>query len=400
MLPAGADRCVLARPSRLAAERRERVARVSQSEPLAWLRELDVQAYAAVSRERRDGPSAELILVRVSLSPEAARELLDRRAGLRLQWSELPCAEPVCGPRARFVGPGLLRIERGVFPEGAGEGAEVRCARLAAQSPDALELSVARNRSLDALPLRASTTLRATGTGLRSSRVELMPSMAAAAQAARDAAQLVPLYATNVRSEVTDLELRTELDVRFEDLALVEQDDARMRSAELEADARDQTAALPADRAEPHAREDVLAELGYRLERAHRLTGAERDVELLATRALLERACVAQPDDEGLAALLAELLVTELRDPVAARAALARFARPGPGGHRVAALVRQAAALEGERSLARELSAQKLTTNAKASQLARAILTRVQTGVSYVDAERTALTEAPASPTP
>ena len=134
-LPADVDRCVLARPSRVAAAQRERVARVSQSEPLAWLGELSVLAYASVSRERRDGPGAQLVLARVALPASAARELLDRRSGLRLEWSEQPCADAACGPRARFVAPNLLRIERGVFPQAEGQGAEVRCKRLSAQSP-------------------------------------------------------------------------------------------------------------------------------------------------------------------------------------------------------------------------------------------------------------------------
>lgn len=398
MLPRGADRCVLARPARIVAAQRERVARVSQGEPLAWLRELDVEAYASASREQRDGPSAGLVLARVALDATAARELLDRRAGLQLEWSEQPCVEPACGPRARFVAPGLLRIERGVFPEGVGEGAETRCARLAAQSPDAVEVSVARNRTLSDLPLRASTTMRASEGGLHVTRVELMPSMAAAAQAAREAEQLAPLHASNVRTDVVDLELRTELDVRFEDLALSEQDEARMRSAELEADAREQLDAVPEGSPEPRARVDVLAELGYRLERASRRSGAERDAELHAARALLERAVAAQPDDESLAALLAELLVTELRDPASARAALARFVRPGPGGQRVASLARQAAALEGEDALARELSAQRLVPRFRARSVAREVLTRVQAGVSYAEAEQAAI--AGARPTP
>jgi len=390
-LPVGADRCVLARPSRIDAAQRERVTRVSQGEPMAWLRELGVEAYASVSRERRDGPSAALVLARVSLDPASARELLERRAGLRLQWSEQPCTELDCGPRARFVAPGLLRIERGVFPLGVGEGAEARCARLAERSPDAVEVSVARNRSLSDLPLRASTTLRASEGGLHLTRVELMPSMAAAAQAAREAEQLAPLQASNVHTQVADVELRTELDVRFEDLELAEQDDARMRAAELEADAREQLDPVPSDHPEPRATEDVLAELGYRLERASRLSGAERDAELSAVRTLLEHAISAQPDDEGLAALLAELLVAELRDPAAARTALARFVRPGPGGQRVASLVRQAAAIEGEGALARELSAQQLVPRARAQGVAREVLARVRAGLSYPEAEQAAL---------
>ena len=390
-LPAGVDRCVLARPSRVAAEQRERVARVSQGEPIAWLRELGVEAYASVSFERSDGPSAALVLARVSLAATAARELLDRRAGLSLQWSEQPCAEPACGPRARFVAPGLLSIERGVFPERVGEGAELRCAKLAAQSPDAVEVSAVRNRSLNDLPLRASTTLRANAAGVHLTRVELMPSMAIASQAAREAEQLAPLYASNVHTQVTDVELVTELDVRFEDLALAEQDEARLRAAELEADAREQLDAIPASSPEPRAREDVLAELGYRLERASRLSGAQRDAELAAVRALLERTVAAQPDDEGLASLLAELLVTELRDPAAGRAALARFQRPGPGGQRVASLVRQAAAIEGEGALARELVSQQLVPRARAQSVARDVLARVKTGASYLDAEQAAL---------
>jgi hypothetical protein len=180
--------------------------------------------------------------------------------------------------------------------------------------------------------------------------------------------------------------------------ALEELDELRKAARALEADEREQVGAIPAGREEPRTREDLLAELGYRVERSSRLDGSERDAQVAAMRALLERAIATQPDDEGLAALLAELLVTELHDAGAARAVLARFARPGPGGSRVAMLVRQAAALEGEASLARELRSQDIVPRPAAQKVARSILERVRAGAGYVEAERTVLAATSSAP--
>lgn len=393
---------MIARPALLPRERSSLIARVSQGEPFAWLAELGLQAYATALRERRDGPSARVSLLWLTHVDDRARAMLDARAGIALQWSgDAPCEGTSCPARARALDAHVIRIERAGFPEQADPGAEAQCARLAAHAPSALEVAFTRSRRLHeeliGVPLRSTTTVTLGSHGVHVNRVELMRSMAEAALAQqqggfverRDAAW--DGLATDLRVEQIDSALNSDFDVLWEDLELALRDDARARAVEREADER-AAAQLPLDAPlELGSREAVLAQLAYRQERAERGDAQEKASQLNAARALLDAACAARPEDEGLALLRAELVIAQLKDADAG----SKLARDGAQRFealaRWQALARGAAALRGESALAAELSAQHLASRRDASKLAHDILERVQRGSDYDDAERAVL---------
>jgi hypothetical protein len=164
--------------------------------------------------------------------------------------------------------------------------------------------------------------------------------------------------ATNLRVERIDSTVHTDFDVLWDDLELAAQDEVRTADAEREAEQRER-AELGLDQPpDVRSREGVLAQLAYRLDRAERAVEPERGAQLGAARALLEAACAAQPDDEGLALLRAELLIAELQDAAAGRALAREGAQRFETRARWQALERRAAALQGEASLSSTIAAQ------------------------------------------
>lgn len=401
-LPTDADRCVLAHPVALPPQRRALFARASQAEPLAWLPEFGVLAYASVEHTDREGPSARVSLLAFAIPEPQARALLDARAGIALDWSDAPapCTADACPVKARFVGPGRLRLERGAFPISPQPGIESRCRTLFEKNARAIEVNSVRagtnaDFELNGLPLRTSNVLRPGAEGFHVVHDDVLHSVIEADAALQDEAAaglLLGQAATlgsNVRREKHGAALRTEYDVLWEDLELARDDDVRAQAAEREADARER--ARPAGDAPAGTRESVESELGYRLDLARRVPIADRDGELLAARALLERALARMPDDEGLALLLCELLVSELHDPAPVAALAQRFAtRPG-ARPRWVTLRRNAAALAGEGALADRLAEDGVVTRRNATQLAREILSRMQEGMAYEAAEHAAI---------
>ena len=401
-LPVGADRCVLARPAVLGPEQHELFARVSQAEPFAWLPELRVLAYASAERAPEDGPSARVSVLALGIAASRARALLDERSGLALRWGDAParCDADACPVRARILGRDRIVLERGAFPQAREPGTEVLCRSLAAQNPHALEVHVARGIqdefALSTSPARTSAVLEASRAGFRVSRVDVYRS-ALEARAVRDdelGAGLMmgqtPVFGAHMRREQHGAELRASFDLMWEDLALMRDDDARAQAAEREADALAR-AQPPANAPAPARRQDVLSELGFRLDLAHRASGAERDAQLNAARALLEGALAAAPEDEGLALLLSELLVSEIGDGAGAERLAHRFADGVGARPRWNLLRRNAAALEGAPRLSERLIADGLAERRDAPALAREIVSRMRSGMSYELAEHAVL---------
>jgi hypothetical protein len=405
-LPAGADRCVIARPRRVPRERLPLLARLSQADPLAWRKELELEAYASAQLERRDGPGGQVTLLWMRTGDRArARALLAAHGGLGLHWAEdgQSCSPAECPVRARFAGDHVVRIEHGAFVPAERAGVEAQCARTAERAPAAVEVSVVRSRSLGGfmftgLPLRASAVLRAYGAGIHVSRVDRMRDPIEAERALGEglsADLLLPRsgsIGTNLqRTRVADA-VHTELDVPWQDLALARDDEARLQAAGRDADAL--SAAQPEPATAASRREDVLAELGYRLELLQRADGEARAQQAQAARLLLEQALARDPDDEGMALLLSELLVAELRDPGSARAIVQRFAaRPG-ASRSWPAIARHAAALTSEEALAQALVEQALIDRRHARVAAHEIVTEMRAGTSFERAERAALERA------
>jgi hypothetical protein len=407
LLPAGADRCIIARPSLIPPAQRMLVARVSQTEAMPWWPELEVVAYAGSFREHRDAPPSTVALLWVAAEPSRVRAVLDARGPQSFDWSggSAPCETNACPARASFLSPHVLRIEHGAMGTSSSPGAEARCARMAAKSPDVLELTFARSRALlslglGVLPLTASSELRPTHSGLHMRRKDLMRSTEDAERAANDSTaadvMLGPIGAlgSNVRRQQTDASVQTDYDLLWEDLELARADDVRMQAAERKADALERS--QPEPNAWPAHREDVLAELGFRLEEIRRASVTDRPTAVQAARALLEHALERSPDDEGLALLLAELLLDDLSldnlsvvEPV--RDLVRRF-RSRPGAQpRWGALRRRVAAFDGVEALAKVLVEDGLVERRKAHAVAGDIVLRLRGGAPYLEAERAAL---------
>ena len=403
-LPVGADRCVVVRTARAPAQRAALLARVSQAEPFAWLAELGIEAYASAQIERRNGPSARVSLLWLSQTTQAARAAFDQRSGIALRWDD-GCTGPGCPPRARVLDDHVLRIEHNAFPARDEAGAEAQCARLAAKAPAALELAVARSRrvldELVGVPLHTTSLITLATHGVHVSREALMLTTAEAQLAyqqgamAEDRGIALAWLATDLHVERVDSSLLTDFDVLWDDLELAAQDDLRTATVEREASARDEAELAAAEPPDVRSREDVLAQLAYRLERGDRSGEPERGVQLAAARGLLEAACAAQPGDEGLALLRAELVIAELHDPAAGRALAREGAQRFEGGARWNALERRAAALQGQAALASALTSQRIARGRAASELARQILEQLAQGISQEDAERALLPDAP-----
>jgi hypothetical protein len=399
LLPSGADRCVLARPERLAPERRPLLVRLSQADALAWLPEPVIAAYASVQRERRDGPSGQVTLLYVDAPEAVARAVLDARSGLALEWSNHPehCTGAACGAQAEFITPRIVRIVRGAYPAQALAGVEVGCRDMAERSAQALELSVSRGGagpgSMPGAPAaRAITELRATAQGVVLTREDILPGLSEAERRAHEQlADEVPSWPVGVISQSarhlrTDTGFRTEIDVLWEDLEFAADDDARALAAEQRATRQEQTTPSGADAAT--AIEDVLAELGFRLSRMRESRDDERRGQALAARALLERALARDPGDEGLRLMLVELLLSEFKEPRPAHMLLYDIVAGCANKPQCALLRRHAAALEGESALAAALAHDGLAIRARARTLAREILDRMHVGRTFEQAER------------
>jgi hypothetical protein len=397
-LPKDADRCVLARTALVPKERAGLLARISQAEPFAWLADLGVEAYATAQRERRTGSSSRVTLLWLARVNDSVRAAFEARAGIALRWNDHPCGGASCPPRARVLDAHIVRIEHNDYPVHDDAGAELQCARMAAEAPAALELSFVRSRSLAdeivGLPLRTTSTLTLAAHGVHVAREALMLSEAESALAyqrglmAEERGFALTWLATDLRVEQIDSTIHTDFDVLWDDLELAAQDDVRTAAAEHEADQRER-AELAADQPpDVRSREAVLAQLAYRLDRAERAVDPERSAQLAAARALLDAACAAQPDDEGLALLRAELLIAELRDAAAGRARAREGAQRFETRARWQALERHAAALQGEAALATVITAQRAAPGRQAAAVAREILERMQAGSGYEEAER------------
>jgi hypothetical protein len=402
LLPRGADRCVVARPALLDPDRRELFAQVAQAEKLAFLRGVEVLAYASAEREGRDGPGARVSYLRVNGQPETVRRAFEQGSGMSVRWGDFDCGADGCRRvRAAFVGEGLLRIERGRFRAASREGAERLCRRLLERQPAALEVATTRARRLQrgglASPLRSSTVSVASDAGVRVVRDELMPSREAAeAQRrslplARGSAQ-APLGIAP-RVEVQDAHVRRELVLLWEDLALRRDDQRRMREAELQASRL--VALEPASDVDLRDREAVLAQVGYRLEALRHRTDQQAQMQR-EVRALLEGGLDNAPDDEGLALMLVELLLSARGQHADARPWIERYAgQPGRDG-RWAVYRRHLAALSGVDELAALLIRDGLVKRRDARRAASAVIERLPSAPSYAAAERQGIASLPA----
>ena len=252
-LPAGADRCVVARPGRLSAEQRALFRAIAQAEPVAWSNELHVAAYASALRARAESRAASVIVLRFADDAGLVRARLDAASGLELRWDSpeaLACAQASCPTVARFVDAHTVRLARGVWEaSGQAAGSERACVALANGDPEAVEVSARRNASLLAggpsdLPIETRSIVVASPAAAQLTRDDLMPSSEAAERlvqrgGASDAFGGVlsgfDLAATSRTQE--DLVVHTKLRLCWDDLRLRFADERRLVQARRYADA-------------------------------------------------------------------------------------------------------------------------------------------------------------------
>jgi hypothetical protein len=313
-LPDGADRCDIARPSLLNDEQRALYGPVAHS-VVAWRESLRVVGYARVERDPSPGGwPLDVTFVRVEAAEARVREALAEATGLALAWDQdaAECGPNGCPTSVRFVEPDLVRLARGTWPEApAGKGVAPRCRALAERHPEAIELWARRTRELPregetSVPLRTASKVLRRAQGVRFERKDLMASTTAAEEAAATqraasspgTAFGVPGVMTDVRREGTVVTAR--LDVLWEDLRFARDDRGRMAEAERYA------AALERVEPEEHIPWSSVGHVAAQIDARIKLLELARapDAELLAaTRALLDRALAAYPDDPTLADL-------------------------------------------------------------------------------------------------
>ncbi len=341
-LPAGAERCAVARPTLVPAPQRGLARRVVQSLPNAWDPGLEVIALASADQARREGSGAQLTLLRSTLAPDALRERLD--AQLALVWSEGDdspgCGDGPCPLHARVVGHDedgtTLRIERARF-EPRAEGVAERCVRMAR---DLRAIEVVAMRLIDdtsfgerlGLPLDSTAIAHASERGLSIERVERMAGEVEA-EARVQSVRLSTIEGGELHVEQLDASVRTRILQHWDDLALLERDEARQGAAERVARGRalERAPELDADPA-GLTPEDYLARASFLLLQMRDLSSPERNGTRAALRALLERAHGEHPEHERIAQLVLELRMSEPELLMSALELAERFASL-PGAH-------------------------------------------------------------------
>lgn len=328
-LPRGADACGVVRSSLLEADERKRYAGVSSAPAIAWHEALGVRAYASVERGRREStPPAERVWLFVEASEPETRAQLGPALGLDLRWDAAnaePCTPDACPTLARFLGPGLVLIERGPWPEAPpSEGVAGRCRSLVEQHADAVEAWGRRSRTLEGAsaesqPLRWTSMVRRVAGGLRVQAEELMPSieaadrvLAAGGDPTRMASRL-GVAAVTARLERVDAAVSSEIELRWEDLELVAADEERAARAHRYAVALGRL--VPDDEVEIDALESVAAQIRARLELLENATLPDPEVRESA-RALIARVRERHPGDSRFDELHARLIeLTEAKPP-------------------------------------------------------------------------------------
>ncbi len=136
LLPERADRCVVVRPTRVAARRRALVLYRSWAGPEAWSREASIVAYAeATTRE----PRARRTYLRFAARTPA---LLEHLASLPLRWIDDECEGDACRrPVARWLDERTLEVSLHRWPRARGEVPTAACVQLASNSPGAIEVA-------------------------------------------------------------------------------------------------------------------------------------------------------------------------------------------------------------------------------------------------------------------
>lgn len=398
-LPAGADRCSVARPGLVSHLRRPlvgRAARGAHAEALAWEHGAPIVAAASASRTYSTGERVWVGLLRISSSPEEARRWLAEDAPVRVAWRGEPsfCDGSSC-LRASFVDRRTIRLEQGTWPSSTRPGAERRCTTLASVLPDAIEISVEGPRAamtdlLAVAPRRVETLVFARRAHLVVERRSLMRSSREAFERALEEAQLgiglAGVLADDVDRRRRGVLVESRARIVWEDLELLLEDEQRIRRARLEEAEERQPA--PVDAVDVSDLRSVRQQVRIRLEAVDALRGGARDVAVQELTRLLLRAHGAHPGEEEIARLLARFLLDPTGSPARARAlADEMLARPDADRAHWARVRREASALLGPDALAAQLRADSLVPPRLAARAAADLARLRAAGVDFAHAE-------------
>ncbi len=304
------------------------------------------------------------------------------------------CGGAACPFRARLLDAHTLRIERGQWPERAGEGVERRCRQMAESSPDTLEVASRSTDELDGSD--------ASGPGREDVRIEPQPMgvvierrsfMASAADAAEreafDSFSGPPLGRPGLLPESVDHErhgalLIDRLHVRWEDLSLLLEDERRLAQARMDGEG----ALTPVDRVDVRDLANLQRQVRLRREAMEAQRGAARRTSARDLRRLLERGMGAHPDEPTLSRALVRLLLDAFSDAEAAVALTERVLASHPPdlpGWRL--LHREAKALIGADALAPVLVSDHRVAPRDAHRAAEDLAQLRSRGVDYEHAE-------------
>lgn len=397
-LPAGADRCAVTRPAGMSAVRRGLVRPLSQAGPVAWLPRVPVVAHAGVERSGPDGRTASVTLLRVHGDRDAVRKRLEAELRVRLSWDEASCRGPGCTAlRASFADDRTVRIEQGTWPTEAPPGVTERCAVLAAEHPDALEVTSRRGELVvesleDLVPRRLESVVRRRPGGLELVRRRWMTTPEWAERARRlelsaDEAPGVAGLATERWSERRGRLVVSTYRFDFEDLFLAFEDARRLRRARTAVARR--AFVVPADRVNVADLDEVRRQVSLRFAALERAGPAARQELAETLGRLLERATAAHPEARDLHRWLVRLALDELDEPREAEAVVEAVLGRGEGEREKWRLLRREAraAQSAERLSEALLEDGRVATADRARRAARDLVALRRRGVDYAWAE-------------
>lgn len=355
LLPPGADVCTVSRTGAVSDARRALVRRVSGTGPIAWTAGAPFVAYVeAIQRGYARG--AFRAVARVS-DLARARQFLEQDAPVRVGFDEESCPSTSrsCW-RAHVVDQRTIRLSMGEWDSEI-QGAELRCARMAREHPEAIEVGVSRHVAAfgeelgeqlvqlgyDVPGFESELVLEMSDYGItRTERIDVrLDSEAEAVHFVRMLQRESSAAASRRRTRITGEDVMLELGFVWEDLELAERDDQRMRHAQALA-AQDQLP-LPVRDVDVRNLALVRAQLELHERRMQDTSSNERYGHARALQTLLTRAIQVYPADEWLNGKLAALYLDELHDGAAAAEIATRMLAHGPNDVRAWQLLRRRA---------------------------------------------------------
>lgn len=397
LLPETAERCVVARPRRLAERRRALVLFQTWAEPRAYAADLPIVAYASATAEGYGGRRARRTYIRF----EGPADDLDARVRrLPVRWLDEPCEDRECRqPVARWVDERTLEIARYEWPRRSLPVSSAACVQLARTEPAAFEVAVDGTPRMGSLPVpepRATRRVLSAQNGALRTRRELVFADPLSARVyeswSRDRASLLdatlmPLTPTRQTVERQDDRIVVWDERLWEELELALEDERLRRQALVLSRRRSEP--TPLVRVDVDNLAVVRHQVGLRRGELSRLSGEARREAAHELATLLERASGVHPAELGWVRLLVRLELDLLGRPERAAARidelLARGIAEDPSQWRL--LRREALSQVSSGRLATALEADGVVQAPAARQAADDLVALREAGVPYEWAE-------------